>query len=286
MQKSEMCELKSRDDYHESCCRLQAVWKGYRLRKIMLETRNEYLTIFKEIESEFMGNTIPEWPYKTLCTPVFRSMEEVKNVKDNIERHTKVSHQDFNDDSTNSNSPESSVQNVTEPANVVNCSSSSTSNEHVTSIDDKSCQTSLCLDGIQNEEGGTLLMHVQAELPHTVECSTLGVEDMHSSTPKDTPYTSPKRNSPIDNITHTETKNDNNEIPVKQCNLNSNHNIDLLTSSWLSDTSFTLEKSTNEKSVSELKKLKEELSLELLWIGQAISSRKTYLRMKEKQQSP
>ena len=58
----------------------------------------------------------------------------------------------------------------------------------------------------------------------------------------------------------------------------------LLTESWLSDKSFMLPSESNvsldEKSSEELQKLKEELTLELLWIGQAVASRKAYLKLK------
>ena len=254
---------------NEKIIKLQSIWRGYNARKKLLHTRTEYESIFNEIENcGEQNDSIINWPNEYLCYPVFN--------KGNVKASDKSENNTFDLDSLEDIDGNSNSNNQTDciistdavictncsnsESSVVNCSCTKGPEERDTVVEfmskniqtdppfsDISCQTSLCF-----EHNGNLV----SSTPRTVlESNNLKTHEFAT-----------------------------NEIDMKKTDNGGNRNSPDRPSCSppppVSPT-HTSEMDLTNSSAKELFVMKEELSLELLWLNQAITSRKTYLKMKQ-----
>jgi len=229
--------------------KFKALWKGYIVRKRMLQTRKQYEDIFYDIQGT--DGFELTWQGKYLCLP------HMKEKRDEELGENKVS-------------------------NLINA--------------DVSCQTSIvqCNDTPKNNQeddfNDVMVGTEKCDVISPVKCRNVGFTQID----KDIKFI--KQDflpSSIVDKNDLRSSNDLNDLqssisfssdqiilPFYNCEKN------ILTESWLSDKSFAsckVESVTSQLSIKtpfELNKMKEDLLLELMWINQAISSRKTYLTLK------
>uniref|UniRef100_A0A7M5X740 IQ domain-containing protein C n=1 Tax=Clytia hemisphaerica TaxID=252671 RepID=A0A7M5X740_9CNID len=215
---------------NEAITQIQATWKGYRTRKFILQTRQEFEEILNEIETE-LGEKVEEkisWPKPCLCLPYF---EKEDNAVENATSNEWSGTNNCDDEK------------LAPPMNVESASIGLV--ENLTKI----VQTKNVQDG-------------QVDTVLEVESSD-----------KENSFDNQKESISIDIQPHCRQEQR------------------LLTESWLTDKSFDLHSTYIEQNPEQpldkesLKTQQIDLMLELIWIQQAIQSRKVYLRLKGKSSS-
>lgn len=291
----------------ESASIIQAAWRGYRARKYILQTRIEYEKIVKEIEGSLFSVTPCNvtWPSKYLCYPKFLSCQK-ESVQNDISKWTCTTIAKSQDITRTNNcccnvikTPQSLEQDIgTQTSLSVN------KEEEV-----ESSTYSLSLSCVEKEEGEDNEEDIdfmkETEYFHNGENSpVVTVSDSHVEN-ADVQLIKHKEDLQHENDTYRKRKNENtqgnfegendeiplgkDEFPISQVevkieNVDPEHNVEpvvpyLLTDSWNTEKSFGSITSVCDKE--KVRKEQNDLVLELLWIQQAIESRKGYLRIKK-----
>lgn len=244
--------------------KFKALWRRYRAKKTIHETRREFENLFYEIQKEREYEI--QWRYEGLCAPVIVDKSGSQrtdlaerplspNCRTGHARKCLVSQSETNKEPNNLNDRE---------------------------IKDASCQTSfLNLKGSHDFE---VKNQVDVSHTNTNNIDSISIASIGSRSNKQLT---------IHNAGSVSEAKDRENICsdlVDQCDNNTRtrnndkNRKNILTESWLSDKSFGScsehEPELNGKTSEELTLLKEDLMLELLWINQAIGSRKTYLHLK------
>ena len=242
--------------------KFKALWRKYRTKKTIHETRREFENLFYEIQNK--GEYEIQWRYEGLCAPVILDKSENQRT-DLAERplspNRKIGHARkclVNNSETN------------EGPNKLNGRE----------IKDASCQTSfLNLEASHDFEEKT-----QVDVSHTDNIDFMSIASNGSRSNKQLTVHNAGSISEVKSRESTcsdlADQSDNNSRTIN----NGKNRKNILTESWLSDKSFSScsehEPELNGKTTEELRLLKADLMLELLWINQAIGSRKTYLHLK------
>jgi len=298
---------------------LQATWKGKQTRSILLETRSEFEEIFYEIEQECnTGNTI-QWTSNNLCSPKITKKEKsivnkispskteksnldaaVQSVKDWIEENN-TNREDSDKDLDTYSYSKIVYDNKSTTGSRQKKKTSGLVEQSVFLTDDKTKQV-VTSNSIEKSIESNHTNSSEVEIDDSVskrldkndEIFNSGEPHIDDSVIQESvelkeSSSDPNRESVEVNFNESAIE----PLESTKINVSVEHNTtsrkfhkekhNILTDSWMTEKSFDATgtiTNTDDKSKEELLKVKENLSMELLWIDQAITSRKAYLKMK------
>lgn len=287
-------------DKHLQCIiKIQALWRGYKTRLWLEETRKNYESIFYDIQGNFNTDIEVIWPTNNICLPRFRDPYIPEKIPVGSKEGMLINRfsNDLNNSSHNGhvNNAESSLL----PPSNENESNSSTAANSL----NNNLQFQQFVDGsvhIQSSEKNGefsatnpnfFLQCLENSNTHGDRSSSVMVEET-ASNGNDCSFT--QKSEDIQNISSANRFAIDDIVVAESLGIGSNSGIDmqctgnqhrdkLLGDSWFTEKSLSVngvEDDLENKTEEELLKLKENFSMELLWIAQAIQSRKAYLHMK------
>lgn len=301
-------QMLNTSSIERSITKLKAAWRGKQTRSILLETRCEFEEIFNDIEQQYNTDSIIEWTSNNLCYPKIidtkkcstgNSKFNSRNKKDLDFENKKNREYNINENNTSDkiikddelrNSPAGNNSTKNEGSSIHPAVAESPSSEYITQlVNDMTEKVLTCNsasgsletgDGMNNSPNNN--ENVSSNKNERRNTSDSGESMNEDSADQNTDSVELQFNgSLVDPLEFVETSS---SLQSNKNTSNNKHNI--LTDSWVSDKSFDIsptscsEDTTENKSGDKLLKMKENLSMELLWISQAITSRKAYLKMK------
>lgn len=273
--------------------KFQALWRGYRTRKWVQETRKDYQDIFTNIQQSFNHvSTQVHWPNRNICLPTFRDRPQ-------SQKRVATCKNDGNEAQKEETRLENSVSSSGEDATSLNYMS-------VEQKKTDGAQQPFQHSSTSGDSDRTVTTHSEGSFP---TYNSLKNSSILTNKPPDVDdfekvsHVSTEFSVPLSDLQHENDDTDaksQSSIPsamdpldfveTSSTVIEANGGVDrrnVLTDSWMTQQSFNVSENgeadmagLESKSEADLVKMKENLSLELLWIGQAITSRKSYLQMK------
>jgi len=289
----------------DSIVKFQSLWRGFRTRKWVEETRRDYEDVFTNIQRNFNLDTRLVWCSSIICPPHFsdqlkqtrtdedcpglalqQKVDVAKKVEHLVESKSSCTLSDDDDCSVNfmsvtkcksdvdsfekqSRSHSNDNANDTRPSEFSKHTEDTCASHPSTSNETKR-KDSLLLGGVDELSSGSAKVSIRSS-------DKFDHDSIYGGSEKE-----------FNSLNGVSVEIDALEFVETSSRILETDNV-LISAGVENDSWMTLQSSSvaqdmgtglDKKSQAELEKMKENLSLELLWIGQAITSRKSYLKMK------